>query len=870
VTSPTPTKVIVDSMAWVRKSDLAEVQLEALRRNLTLIPKAGPYGDAPAPILLYQENAEWFGMARAYYLARRQPHHEVEFRCRPGAAWPEGLTWNPEVTLRPEQQRALDEVTTAFRGGVLGGIVRAAPGWGKCAVSSTSFVDSTTGRRETMGASVGRPVVVPSLTPEGRIEHRSVERVWYAGKKPCLRMVLASGQNFGGSEDHPVLTASGYKALSSLRVGELVATARSVPAPEGAPSLTDAEVLLSAALLMDGSTNHTSTIYCKGDPILTATVRAAAIEVGGPDTIGREWFDQGAYYLGLCGLIPWSARHDLRGLSKTKRVPAHFFGLGDAQLALFLRWVYTDGNVYAKAPRKVELSMASEGFIDDVQYLLRRFGIVARKTYAPKSIKNKVTGEKKFYPAWRLQIADAPNLVRFLEAIGPVPGKEAACVEVLQHARGVSSNPNWDVVPVGSKELAEIRAQDRTGVWARVKAAAGSYIGRDRFLRLCKSSGYDGSYRSFADADIVWEKVKSLEDLGVQDVYDLTVPGTENAVVNAGVVIHNTVYSLRLIAELKVPTLVVVHKEFLADQWLERIHGNPKKGLKPLLLGAKVGIARGDQLDFKGKHIVIGMVHTLASKDFPLEFLHWPGLILPDECHRIAAPTWSPTPGRFPARWRLGVSATPRRKDGAERVFLDHLGPVIFKGEEQRLPFRVRRVWTGYKPPKGGHAHLSGPAGKVMLLTIMLANAARNGVIVEQLVAAIRAGRKVIVLSERLDHLDRLDQLLLAAWTGDWGPLPTTGRYVGGMTSEDREVSEGKQVIFATFQYAAEGLDIPPLDTLFLVSPASDVEQAVGRIRRPYEGKKEAVVVDFRDENVSFCARAADARDKFYRKSGVV
>ena len=454
------TQVIVDSMAWVSKTELSEIQIESLREKLTVHPKVMP-GETPKPLPLYAENDRWFGMPRAYYMARRQPHHRVEIRGVSGAAWPGELPWNPAVVLRPEQQRALDAVVAHFRSGGLGGLVRAPPGWGK------------------------------------------------------------------------------------------------------------------------------------------------------------------------------------------------------------------------------------------------------------------------------------------------------------------------------------------------------------------------------------------------------------------------TVFSLRLIAEPKVPTLVVVHKDFLARQWRERIFGNQKKGLKPLLPDAKVGVAQGPELDFQGKHIVIGMVHTLGSKPFPREFLHWPGLVLVDECHRIGAPTWAPTPTRFPSRYRIGVTATPRRKDGAERVFLDHIGPMLFVGEEQRLPFRVRRVWTGYKPPKRGKAPLEGLAAKAMLLTLMVASSGRNAVITEQLVLAVRAGRKVIVLSERLDHLDRLDALLRSAWLAEWGPAPTTGKYVGGMTPAELEVSETANVVFATYQYAAEGLDIPPLDTLFLASPASDVEQAVGRIRRPFEGKKECLVVDFRDEAVPAYSRAAEARDRFYQKSGV-
>lgn len=324
-----------------------------------------------------------------------------------------------------------------------------------------------------------------------------------------------------------------------------------------------------------------------------------------------------------------------------------------------------------------------------------------------------------------------------------------------------------------------------------------------------------------------------------------------------------TLLSLLLAYELQLPTLIVVHKEFLAEQWLERIHGNPKKDAPAALLGAKVGFAQEDRCEYQGNHIVIGMVHSLAKRAYPREFYSWPGLVIFDECHRVGARTWSVVPGKFLSRFRFGVTATPRRKDKCERVFLDHIGPIRYTATEQRLSFQVRRVWTEYQPPKG--RAVAGLAGKAMLMTYLCANLARNKVIVGQLILACRAGRKVIVLSERLDHLDRLRNLLLELWPTDAGPPPTTGPYVGGMTAEEREVSESKQVILATYQYASEGLDIPPLDTAFLVTPYSDVEQAVGRIRRPHKGKKPALVVDFRDDHVSMFANSAEKRDKFYR-----
>ncbi len=193
------------------------------------------------------------------------------------------------------------------------------------------------------------------------ISSRKSNQVWKSGRKQCAKLVLASGQWLEASLDHPVLTPDDYRELRALDPKDFVAVARRVPAPEKPLDILDEEVVVAAALI----------------------------------------------------------------LLKGKRVLPSLFGLNDNQLALFLRWLFTDGNVYTGSPRKIEIALASEGLIDDIQYLLRRFGIVARKSYRAK--KNQ---DGCFRWRWRLQVADASTQIAFMERIGFVPGKEVACEEL--------------------------------------------------------------------------------------------------------------------------------------------------------------------------------------------------------------------------------------------------------------------------------------------------------------------------------------------------------------------------------------------------------------------------------------------------------
>ena len=322
-----------------------------------------------------------------------------------------------------------------------------------------------------------------------------------------------------------------------------------------------------------------------------------------------------------------------------------------------------------------------------------------------------------------------------------------------------------------------------------------------------------------------------------------------------------TVWSCAFMAALGVPTLVVVHKEFLVNQWKERI--------EQFLPGTKVGIVQQDRCEYKDCGVVIGMIHSLVGdRDYGEEFFGWPGLIITDETHRIGAETWSAVPTKFKARWRLGVSATPRRKDGCEDVFFTHIGKLLYASVEQRMTPKVRRVWTDFKLVQTATLNPS-LVSKQVLLKFLCGNVARNRIIVEQLMQAVAAGRKPIVLSERLNHLDVLEANFRKEWASrQTAPVPSVGFYVGGQSEDDLEEAAKAQVIFATRQFAEEGLDIPALDTIFLTTPMSDVEQAVGRILRPCDGKKDPVVVDFRDDKVPTCAKAAVYRDKFYFGKG--
>lgn len=306
-----------------------------------------------------------------------------------------------------------------------------------------------------------------------------------------------------------------------------------------------------------------------------------------------------------------------------------------------------------------------------------------------------------------------------------------------------------------------------------------------------------------------------------------------------------TVVTCAILATLRRRAVVLVHKEFLADQWSKRI--------RAFLPGVKVGRIQGAVCDTDAD-VVLALVQTLVSREWPEGFWNQFGVMVGDEVHRVAADTWTPAACMIPSRYRLGLSATFRRKDGCERVFFEHIGPVVFSHRVPRLLPRIQRVQA-----RRDKRHPSEPRDRVSAVTRITKDKARTAHLADLAVRAAQHGRKVLMFSERRPHLEAIAALI--------PPSITTGYYVGGRTEKQLAEAEKAQVVLATRQLVEEGLDIPELDTLVLATPLVDPEQTVGRILRPSEGKRPPLVLDVRDVETLFVAFARK-RDQWYQELG--
>jgi len=332
-----------------------------------------------------------------------------------------------------------------------------------------------------------------------------------------------------------------------------------------------------------------------------------------------------------------------------------------------------------------------------------------------------------------------------------------------------------------------------------------------------------------------------------------------------------TVLGCAMIVERKAATLILVHRQPLLDQWKARLQQFLAHG------DIKIGVITGAKQNPGGK-IDIAMIQSLVKNpDLPSLAARYSHVIV-DECHRIPAVSFEGVIKTFKARYVLGLTATPYRKDGMERILLHQCGPVRYTSNVAGTSFGktvfVRETHFGIPPEHGER-----PAYHI-LAELIAHDEVRNSAIAADIVTAAMADRRILVLADRTDQVADLQRRVAEALEHLGNPTQLfridsqTGvkarRATHAAIAEACQSAQGV-CIFATGSLIGEGFDLPVLDTLVLASPISfkgRVVQYAGRLHRESAGKTDVRIHDYLDASSSVMLKMYRKRQKQYEAMG--
>lgn len=322
-----------------------------------------------------------------------------------------------------------------------------------------------------------------------------------------------------------------------------------------------------------------------------------------------------------------------------------------------------------------------------------------------------------------------------------------------------------------------------------------------------------------------------------------------------------TVFGIALAMTIAQPTLILVHTHDLLNQWVGEL------GSKAVVPGGVGVVGAGAKTP---REVTVATIQTLARMDPNTlrELLDRFGCIMLDECHHCPATTFLGIMNKSKSRFRFGFTATAERKDGLQFLMHDTIGATVASVTDSDLEAAGRSQSVTVKEVRTGFftEHTADQWAK--LIAELTQDDDRNRLIIEKVVESWHEGHFPLILSDRVGHCRLLCSALQRAGMNAVlliGEVPKNTR--------DRIMRDSRvgliDAIVAT-KVADEGLDIPNLSCLHLVTPSANrakTQQRVGRIRRPVEGKV-SVLYDYVDPRVTSCARMFRERRRFYREWG--
>lgn len=326
-----------------------------------------------------------------------------------------------------------------------------------------------------------------------------------------------------------------------------------------------------------------------------------------------------------------------------------------------------------------------------------------------------------------------------------------------------------------------------------------------------------------------------------------------------------TVLAIAAIAKRKTNVLILVHRKPLMDQWrlqIASLLGIDKK---------EIGQIGGGKNKSNGM-IDIAMVQTMDLTDGVDDRIADYGFVIVDECHHVGAVSFEKVLSQVKAKYVLGLTATPYRRDGHQPIIHMQCGPIAYRIKQKDLSAHISASWIF--PRVTDFEHAWNDDVKIQdVSSRMIGDIERNELIVRDVIDSLDEGRFLLILTERREHLKVLAKLLE-------NKVEFLFQLHGGIRQKARreafeKIKESpedcRKVILATGSYIGEGFDAPRLDTLFLTMPSSfkgKIVQYAGRLHRYHKDKQDIRIYDYVDCNVSVLARMYQRRLKTYKMLG--
>jgi len=323
-----------------------------------------------------------------------------------------------------------------------------------------------------------------------------------------------------------------------------------------------------------------------------------------------------------------------------------------------------------------------------------------------------------------------------------------------------------------------------------------------------------------------------------------------------------TVTAAAMLARRKVNTLILVHRTELLRQWQERLQ------IFLDLSKTELGALGGGRKKLSGQ-IDIAVMQSLARKEDLSEVLDQYGQIIVDECHHLSAFSFEGILKQAKARYVMGLTATPIRRDGHHPIIFMQCGPIHHRAIAAETAPTNLKIF-----PRALQAPAMPADAKIQdVFRLLAADDSRNRRIAKDILAAYEEGRKILVLTERTEHLTLLHNAL---GTKAQNCYVLHGRLMKKQRATVLSELEGldanaPRILLATGRLIGEGFDHPPLDTMFLALPISwkgTLQQYAGRLHREHSHKSDVHIYDYYEHDHPQLARMWDKRLRGYKAMG--